>query len=143
MEVKKKQKLTSSRSGVPLMAAAAETITGPDASTAVIATVGSRVFQIARNACRAASAAVLLEPKGMYLGLHYVWKWSVRKVILEVDSADAVRVVNSCSEGLVNRVTNELVKLEKFDKLDCDYFVIPPAGIVDLPQIDDMESVLG
>ncbi|KAK8615110.1 hypothetical protein V6N13_068895 [Hibiscus sabdariffa] len=90
----------------------------------------------------------------------------LRKVILEVDSADVARAVRNRRGRLsilnqvlelidnawavkvcqiprrVNRVADRLAKLAKFDRLNCDYFVVPPTEIVDLMQIDDMETVL-
>ncbi|KAK8568885.1 hypothetical protein V6N13_106766 [Hibiscus sabdariffa] len=106
----------------------------------------------------------------MYLGLHYAWEWGVRKVILEVDSADTVLAVTNRHKGSaqlsiltqvlvlvdkvwevqvyrvprrVNWVADGLAKTARINSLDCDYFETPLAGIDELLLVDTLEAGLG
>ncbi|KAK8692140.1 hypothetical protein V6N13_075618 [Hibiscus sabdariffa] len=72
------------------------------------------------------------------------WR-SVRNVILKVDSVDVVLAINKRRKGytrlriltqVLALVADELVKVARFDSLNCDVFETPPAGINHLLRLD-------
>ncbi|KAK8515106.1 hypothetical protein V6N12_001266 [Hibiscus sabdariffa] len=104
---------------------------------------------------------------GMYLGLSYAWARGFRKVILEVDSTDAVLAVNKRHKGFtrlpilnqipalidkawevqvcrvprrVNRAADGMAKVARFDSLECDGFEVPPAVTIALLRLDALEA---
>ncbi|KAK8590039.1 hypothetical protein V6N12_024423 [Hibiscus sabdariffa] len=78
----------------------------------------------------------------MYLRLEYAWELGARKVIFEVDSADAVFTVQHRRKGLVNRVADGLAKVARLNSLECEYFEASPAGIDALLLLDVLEAGL-